>query len=270
MNTYGPLARSVEDLEAAIRILAGPDGLDSLVPPVPFRGQEIREMKTLRFAWVDAFGDVRADRDTREALGKLVETLARQGCTVREQGPRDFDMELAWRTYGMINGTESAVWLPWLQRLKIAFFYQLVHRDDPMSHYIGKGHTLRLRPYMQALAQRERLISTLEALFDDWDVLLCPVCATPAFRHRPTPGLFPGEPVPVDERSYPYWVAYTGFTAVFNLTGNPVVVVPIGLSSQGLPIGIQIVGRRWGDLELLSIARQVAARLGGIPRPPEL
>ena len=270
MNTYGPLARSVEDLELALRLLAGPDGRESRVPPVPLRETKSRALESMRFAWVDAFGDLRADQSTRETVARLVEMLARRGCVVREQVPQDFDIELAWRAYGMILGTESAAWLPWQQRLKVAFFYQFAHRDDPMSQTIGKAHTLRLRPYMRALAQRERLIAALEAFFGEWDVFLCPVCATPAFQHRPTPGLLPGEPIRVDGRSYPYWVAYTGFTAIFNLTGNPVVVIPIGISPEGLPIGVQLVGPRWGDLELLSIARQVAAVLGGIPRPPEL
>jgi amidase len=269
MNTFGPLARSIDDLEMALRILAGPDGRDSHVPPIALRNGEARAAGPRRFAWVDAFGDLRADQATREALGRLVDSLGRKGHITREQFPANFDLELAWKTYGVILGTESAVWLPWGHRLKIAFFYQFAQPNDPMSHFIGKAHTLRLRPYMRAQAQREQLIRSLEEFFGEWDAFLCPVCATPAFELRPSPGLLPGEPIRVDGRSYPYWVANTGFTAIFNLTGNPVVVVPTGISPQGLPIGVQVVGRRWGDLKLLAIAREVATAIGSIPRPPE-
>ncbi len=71
-------------------------------------------------------------------------------------------------------------------------------------------------------------------------LLSCPVAITPAFTHRPQ-----GVAIKVDNRKVPYQMANGAYTVPFNLTGHPVVVIPIGQTSYGLPIGIQIVGKRW-------------------------
>jgi amidase len=57
------------------------------------------------------------------------------------------------------------------------------------------------------------------------------------------------------------------FTTVFNVTGSPVVVIPLGLTEEGLPIGIQVVGRRWHDMELLSVAEKLAEVAGPMQHP---
>lgn len=75
-------------------------------------------------------------------------------------------------------------------------------------------------------------------------------------------------PLKVDDQELPYWVWGTTYTAVFNLTGNPVVVLPVGRTKAGLPIGVQVVGRRWSDMELLNIAEQLTEVTGAFQHPP--
>jgi len=62
----------------------------------------------------------------------------------------------------------------------------------------------------------------------------------------------------VDEGHVPYRLGGTGYTSPFNLTGNPVVVLPLTRSNEGLPIGLQLVGRRWGEMKLLAVAERIA------------
>ncbi len=69
-------------------------------------------------------------------------------------------------------------------------------------------------------------------------------------------------------RLFHYWVANGSYTKVFNVTGNPVVVMPVGLTKGGLPIGIQVVGRRWHDMELLSVAGQLVEVADAYRHPP--
>jgi len=71
----------------------------------------------------------------------------------------------------------------------------------------------------------------------------------------------------VDGTPVNYLVANMSYTSIFNLTGNPVVVIPIGYTRDGMPIGVQIVGRRWRDMELLSIAAQLDKVAGAYRRP---
>ncbi|WP_292449429.1 amidase family protein [Mesorhizobium sp.] len=101
-----------------------------------------------------------------------------------------------------------------------------------------------------------------ERFFDDWDVLICPVMMCTAFHQRET-----GTSIPVDGVDVPYWTALS-HVCRFNLTGHPAAVIPIGLDREGLPIGVQIVGRRHSDLRLLAAAKALSRLTDGFLRPP--
>ena len=95
-----------------------------------------------------------------------------------------------------------------------------------------------------------------------WDGLLCPVSATPAFTHRP-----PRTAIDIDGRQVPYLLASSAYTMPFALTGHPAVVIPIGQTQTSLPIGMQIVGKRWREMELLAIAQEIDHRVGDFQLP---
>src|SRR5262249_25495174 len=105
-----------------------------------------------------------------------------------------------------------------------------------------------LAEYFTALARRDEFIYEWERFFGEGDVLLCPVAMTTAFTHRPA-----DTPIPVDGDEVNYW-RVIGHCAPFNLTGHPTVVIPVGRDPEGLPIGLQIAGRRWCEERLLAIA----------------
>lgn len=69
----------------------------------------------------------------------------------------------------------------------------------------------------------------------------------------------------VDGRTVPYWVGLVSYTCPFNVTGHPAAVVPLGESSAGSPIGLQIVGRQWSDMQLLATASMLATVIGTLP-----
>jgi amidase len=116
---------------------------------------------------------------------------------------------------------------------------------------------------MASLTRRDGLITALERFFEDWDALLCPVTVSPAIPHVPF-----GTPIDVDHHKVPYFLAGTAYTCVFNLTGHPVVVLPVARSQDGLPIGVQLVGRRWSEPALLALARKLALVTGPFQPPP--
>ena len=117
--------------------------------------------------------------------------------------------------------------------------------------------------YITALTTRERLIAELETFLSGFDAWLLPVAAVPAFRHMRS-----GKTLDVDGTSVPYTTAVGSYAAPFNLTGSPAVSLPAGQSAEGLPIGVQLVGRRWDDDHLLAVAERVAEILGPFRRPP--
>jgi hypothetical protein len=92
---------------------------------------------------------------------------------------------------------------------------------------------------------------------------LCPVAAGPACPHCPQ-----DTPIDVDGAAVPFWTATLGHLAPFSLTGHPSVVLPLARSSEGLPLGVQVVGRRWGEMELLAVAERIAEVSGPFAPPP--
>jgi amidase len=120
-----------------------------------------------------------------------------------------------------------------------------------------------LKGYFETLTERDRLTAEMDKALTEWDAWLYPVAMTPAFTHRER-----GAAIRVDERNVPYSMASGAYVVPFNLTGHPAVVIPIGQTQNGLPIGMQIVGKRWQDMELLAIAQEIDQVVGRFQRPP--
>lgn len=103
----------------------------------------------------------------------------------------------------------------------------------------------------------------MDTVLENWDGLLCPVAPTPVFTRRKL-----GTTIDVDGTDVPYALGMAGFTTIFNLTGHPVVVMPIGLTADGLPVGMQVVGTRWQDRRLLETASALDEVIGEHHPPP--
>jgi amidase len=240
MATIGPLARSVEDLELAFRIIAGPDGRDHEVPPIPLRQVPDLLPSELRIAWAPTFPGVPVAGAIRDALQNVAAELERAGAQVEETLPE-------------------------------VDFQDLARTRAALSRIVDKGaasepgeEVSNVREFFTALHRRDTFITTWETFFGDWDALLCPVCMVTAFPHCPT-----DTPLQVDGQMVNYWRAI-GHTAPFNFTGHPVVVVPVGRDAEGLAIGVQVVGKRWDEERLLGIARILEAMFPYEPLPPSL
>ncbi|THF70867.1 amidase [Deinococcus sp. Arct2-2] len=241
LATLGPLARSVDDLALALSVLAGPDGRQWEVPPVPVDLVPTLEAAQLRVAWTEDLG-LPTDDDTKAALVDLALTLT-PDMAVQHGSPAEWSVAEA-NEVGM----------------------SLFNAEVPRSPEAQPGEReVTMRQYIALLDRRDRLIGRLETWFDAFDVLICPVVGTPAWTHRT-----PGTPVLLEGQEYPYWQTAMAHCMPFNLTGNPVVVVPLTRSKAGLPIGVQLVGRRWGEARLLAVARLVSERVGPFCPPPSL
>lgn len=268
MCCFGPLARSVDDLRLCFTLIAGPDGKDLDVLPVPLDSVAGRPLREMRLAWMDDFGGAPVTAETRATLARLAGSLADLGCRVERVGPPGFDYASAWQTYSEILGTMIGASLPALVRVLGRVAMPLMHVNEPTMRSLARGFRLDARQYMEALARRDALIEQMERFLDGWDAWLCPVTPTPAFTHRPSGLARPARPIEVDGQRVPYWRGSISYAVVFNLLGNPVVVLPLARSSEGLPIGVQVVGRRWRDMELLAIAGQLAEVTGPCQFPP--
>lgn len=240
MSVAGPMARSVEDLRLALRLLAGPDGYDSHVPPVPWRDVEPPEVRDLRIAWSPGFSGSDFQDEIRVAVEEAARELASRGAMV-EEGLPEVDIkhqyELAEELFGLLAGTFSEE--------PTAF------SEEANATSEGGGGASLLEDYLMALDRRDRMMEAWERFFDDWDALILPAGTLTAERH----GEEPADP----SHEYPY--------ALSQISGCPMIVVPAGVDGQGLPFGLQVLGRRWDDERLLEIAHLLSELMSGFQRP---
>lgn len=123
----------------------------------------------------------------------------------------------------------------------------------------------RLKGYFEVLTERDCFTAQMDEALEPWDAWLTPVAATPAFTHRPA-----WSAIEIDGRPYPHAVANGAYTMPFNLSGHPAVVIPIGHTQDGLPIGMQVVGKRWREMELLAIAQELDKVINAFRSPFEI
>jgi amidase len=237
MSCIGPMARTVEDLVLLYSIIAGPDGQDTEVQPVPIETVPELELKNLRIAFTLTFSGLPISTEIREAIEALAKRL-NPLCAVVEAAtlpPLDFNQERFGELVGMMIGA-----------------FQPEAHQQPTT----------LAQYLEALHHRDQSMIAWEQFFDQWDVLLCPASMVTAFPHCEA-----GAPLQIDDRRVEYW-SVSGHCNVFNYTGHPAVVLPYKLDRDGLPIGIQIVGKRWDESRLLAIAKALTQVTGEFRRPP--
>jgi amidase len=264
MPQMGPLARSVEDLILTLRLIAGPDGRQWEVPPVPLEPAPDPALQACRLAWTHDFGGVPVTGDTKAALARVAGELQRLGTTIEHCPLTAFDFPTAWETWGELFQAEvGSTMSPEEEAEFAAHFGAALDSEVPMLRGFARAVNATMRQYTATLMKRDGLIAVLEQFFDAWDALLCPVTVGPAFPHCPT-----GTPIAVDGHTVPYFPALVAYTSPFNVTGHPAVVLPLAHSVEGLPIGLQVVGRRWSEMQLLAIAARLALVIGPCQHPP--
>ncbi len=261
--SIGPLARSIDDLKLAFSLIAGADPQDVNVPAIPIVYPQPRPLKKLRIAWTDNFPGAKVSNDTMAAMKTFAEKLAAQGITVEKINPPGFDFTDAWKTYGNLLSMELGVYVPSYVRLTVYVFRLYKDMVFPLSY----------KKYLTVLTRRDRLIAKMEAFLSRYDAWICPVAITPAYKHiKPTKlfGPFPvyTKDIVVEGEAVDYLTFNGAYTTIFNITGNPVVVMPIGYTQSGIPIGVQVVGSRWQDARLLTVAEQLFKVGGTFKHPP--
>ncbi|MBV9385454.1 MAG: amidase [Chroococcidiopsidaceae cyanobacterium CP_BM_ER_R8_30] len=271
MLRVGPLARSVEDLRLSLSLIAGADPRAPEMPPVKLEPSVDKKLDQYRLAWCDQFGNYPVATEIKSALHRVIRTLEQAGCAVEQAAPHAFDFESALVAYGALASCQffAAGLVDYYNAIKFTLtngfydrFQSSLKRLNPIIRGGFQTSFGRITDYSKALIERDRYILLMDQFLEQWDAWICPVAMTTAFTHCPT-----GKPIEIDGVKYPYFLANGVYTMTFNFTGNPVVVIPIGQTQAGLPIGMQIVGRRWQDLLVLAIAEKLNEVIGNFQHP---
>jgi aspartyl-tRNA(Asn)/glutamyl-tRNA(Gln) amidotransferase subunit A len=242
----GPMARTVRDIALELSIIAGADGFDSYAVPVPPPGAGDMNVSLagLRVGWNsgEAFGPV--DPEVSAVVARAAAALAEAGCSVEEVSlPGLSSRDLIFISVTGL-ASEGAHYVAPI----------VAGREDELSPNMKRNMALptpTLRQVLEAREGQEGIRQDMAAYFGQYHLLLCPTTLTPAHPHNATDVVIGGKKVTSR------MVGNT--TRVWDWTGSPAVSVPFGWSSEGLPIGAQIVGRHLDEATVLSAAAALEA-----------
>lgn len=259
--TVGCFARSIADLWLCFSLLAGADPLQPDVPPVPLDVPTGKPLSELRIAWMDGWEEIPVSHEIETAIQAAAQALQQTGARVEFWRPDRLDLATLFRRFVQVaafnNGYAQPRELHSVRRVVPLLWREATQGEKALRQFFNLSQFLpsllrpNLKAYFEALTARDRAIVAMDRALAPWDVWLCPVAATAAFTHRP-----PGTAIDIDGRSIPYFLASGGYTIPMAFTGHPAIVIPIGQTEAGLPIGLQLVGKRWREMELLAIAEQ--------------
>ena len=262
----GPMARSAEDLALALDVIAGPEPLNAHGWRLNLPRPEYSSLKDFRVAvWAD---DPIAPvaRDVADRAQTLANQLAKAGATVSDSARPAIDPQHSHATYiYMLNGALAAG-IPDDQLEEIASHAGTLDPEDKSDRAnMARAATQRHAEWLHRNTEREHLRYAWRDFFQDWDILICPQTATPAFPHDHSP--IDSRELTVDgiQQRFFQQLWWAGLATVSYL---PSTVFPTGLSPARLPIGLQAVGAEFNDYLCIEFARLVSREIGGFTPPP--
>jgi len=249
ITVVGPMARSVADVRLLFEILAGYDDRDALSAPVPIREPVLDD---LRIGVMEQFYEVPVRPSIRKSVRDAAAALGGIGFEVSEFRPEG--IERAPNLWNFFSGAVVA------RSMK-----ERIAGREAEAHWTyteNLDRALDLPPItawqvVESMAARDAMRRKLLAQMRRTKVVLMPVSSIPAFRHRE-------RSFEVEGKTIGLFKAMMTVTP-FNLLGLPALVVPFGLGEEGLPIGVQLVGRPWEEELLLEIGERLEGARGAIP-----
>jgi amidase len=250
LGVVGPMARSVEDLKLMFRVMAGPDLGDTFAAPAPVRNLSQPELRKVRIGFMEQHADCPATSETKLAIRAAVSALQLQGFEVEPFTPTVLTeaREHWWTLFVRLAG-----------ELILPIFEGREEETSSIMQYARFEPPPTKQDLLDAWFGRDQLRIRLFQEMERFPVLITPVCAIPAPKHGERKWEIDG-----CEVDYMQAMMYTQW---FNLLGIPAVVVPVGTSPEGLPIGVQIVGLPYAEELILEIASCIESCFPA-PRPP--
>lgn len=249
----GPICRTVDDAALLMSAIAQMDRRDwyafagdaSSFWPLPVAPARRPRVAVVRSLWGQA-----ATAEVERVFEKALVALSAAGAELVRCEPDWPDIREAFRVHWMAGAGNAIRSLP-VERQEMI--------EPGLLQSARAGAKVTLAQFQDAVAQRERFGSAINLFFGEFDFIVTPSTTTVAFAvNQENPS--------IEDSSHT--LGWASFLYPFNLSQNPAISVPAGLSDAGLPIGIQIVGDRRADLAVLQLARQLERELGVSPPPP--
>ena len=260
LGVAGPIARTADDLELALDVLAGPSPDRAVAWRLALPPPRRRRLADYRIAaWLDD-ADFPVDDGVRGALESAVDALRRAGARVDDRARPGYSLHALRETYATLLFPNILSGVP-EEALRAA-------ARDAESGWTARHGLADHRAWLAANEERARLRAAFRAFFAEWDVLLTPVTSVPAIPHDDREP-FAARTIQVNGRTRPY-TDLLGWIGPATLCLHPATVAPVGRTPGGLPVGVQIVGPYLEDRTPLDVARRLADVVGGFVPPPGL
>ena len=267
LAVIGPMARTAADLFRLLDILAEPDELTTgaayrLDLPSP---RHVR-LADYRVLVVDAHPLMPTSASVRTAIEKFAGKLAGAGVTVARQSALLPNLTDAARLYArMLLSVLGANFPSEAYESVRELAAQLPDDDRSLAAECTRGIVLSHKDWLLADTERTLLAQRWRELFAQFDVVVCPVMPTPAYPHDHSD--ISSRHITIDGVSYDYR-DQTALAGIATLPGLPATALPIGHSSDGLPIGVQAIGPMYEDRTTLAFAELTEREFGGFTPPP--
>lgn len=237
----GPMTRAVADAALMLAVMSGPHPDDHTTLeawPADYGAALRRGVRGLRVAYSPDLGHARVDPEVAALVAAAARRFADLGAQVEE-------VPIPWGPAG--PELIRLFWPAHLTRLAAKLAEWESRMDPGLVACIRAGQAVSIEAYQLARERKHAYITAIHRWFEGWDLLLTPAVSVPAF---PADRLSPeGWP----EHAWD-WVQWAEFSYPFNMSWNPAASVPCGFTADGLPVGLQIVGRRFDDAGVLAAA----------------
>jgi amidase len=267
MAVIGPMARSAADLSLLLDVIAGPDPLEAGIGyKLNLPAARHQALKEFRVLVIDSHPLLPADEAVRGAIEKLAQTLSKAGVTVARESRLLPDFAETSRLYmRMLMSFLGAFFQPEVLAGAQEAVKQLPADDRSLTAERLRGMIASHRSWVLDAAARNGLRAQWSALFRTFDAVICPIMPTPAYPHDHSPEQ-EARRIKIDGRDYPY-TDQLAWPGIATLPGLPATAIPLGLSKDGLPLGVQIVGPWLEDRTPLKLAELIEREFGGFTPP---
>lgn len=262
----GPMARTAKDLKLGLTILAGPDemlngkGLQ-LILPKPHHSR----LQDFRVLVLDEHPLFPTAASVAQPINDLSDKLMKIGVNVSRDFKKRIDLAKITQTYVQLLGAFIGVCLPpeMYENFK-AQAREVKSDDQSLAAYFLRGCAYTYRDWFFAKHMREEFRKQFRTIFNEFDVIICPVMPTPAFPHDHSDPL--NRKLNVDGNDYSYndqliWISMA------TLFGLPATIAPLAVTELGLPVGVQIIGDYFQDLTTIQFADLLEREFGGFIIP---
>jgi amidase len=267
ISAVGPLARSADDLVLALDVMAGPDDIDGAGWQLRLPKSKKKTLRDYKIAIIYTDPEAEVDEEVQKRLKALTQFLVKSKVKVRENARPKIDSHKAHKNYiRLLRAATVGRLTPEEFQKNLEAFRSIDPKDGSYPAQMIRAQAMYHKEWLEFNETRHRMRLEWADFFSDYDLLLCPAATTTAFPHDQIGErwermiMVNGRPQPSTTQMF-----WAGYSCNFYL---PSTVAPVGFASDGLPVGVQIVGPQYGDHMCLHFARLLEHNFQGFVPPP--